>query len=230
MCWNQFGKALELLRKADSCIAEDDRMAPNVRKELTAFVMDSYAFYYFRRGKYQAALQCAHKALRTHTSLQQWDHVAKCHLHTAVILSKLRKHAEAIRCLGHVLQLVDEERLETGGASAQKICMVAVRVFLPQLCPSLPHCVTPSQVCYHNVAVEHLALHQPQEACVDSQNARRLARLSLSYSNRYLRHFETTHAAALEALSLSKPVKSVLKDAEVDQKQTVKRLAEDLFD
>ncbi|CAE7726232.1 unnamed protein product [Symbiodinium sp. KB8] len=172
--------------------------------------MDSYAFYYFRRGKYQAALQCAHKALRTHTSLQQWDHVAKCHLHTAVILSKLRKHAEAIRCLGHVLQLVDEERLETGGASAQKICMVAV--------------------CYHNVAVEHLALHQPQEACVDSQNARRLARLSLSYSNRYLRHFETTHAAALEALSLSKPVKSVLKDAEVDQKQTVKRLAEDLFD
>ena len=52
-------------------------------------------------------------------------------------------------------------------------------------------------VCYNNIAVEHLAMRKYEDACVASQNARRLARLSLSYSNRYLRHFETTHNVAL---------------------------------
>lgn len=36
--------------------------------------------------------------------------------------------------------MVDEERLELGGASAQKLCMIAV--------------------CYHNIAVELMVMHQ----------------------------------------------------------------------
>ena len=61
-------------------------------------------------------------------------------------------------------------------------------------------------VCYNNIAVEHLAMRKYEDACVASQNARRLARLSLSYSNRYLRHFETTHNVALASLHHSKEV------------------------
>lgn len=39
------------------------------------------------------------------------------------------------------------------------------------------------------------------EACVSAQNARRLARLCLSYSTRFLKNFEYTHQVALEELS-----------------------------
>ena len=39
---------------------------------------------------------------------------------------------------------------------------------------------------YHNIAVEQLLLSRVHEACVSSQNARRLAKLSLSYSNRWV--------------------------------------------
>ena len=66
-------------------------------------------------------------------------------------------------------------------ASAQKICLVAV--------------------CYHNVAVQQLQLRRFTEACVSSQNARRLARLSMSYSNKWITTFEATHVACLTALA-----------------------------
>ena len=46
---------------------------------------------------------------------------------------------------------------------------------------------------YHNLAVAQLALENFQQACVSSQNARRLARLSLSYSNRWMLRFDATH-------------------------------------
>lgn len=80
--------------------------------------------------------------------------------------------------------MVQKEKLENGGATAQKICLVAV--------------------CYHNIAAEQMVLEKAKEACASSQNARRLARLSLSYSNKWVRQFEATHAAALEALSHDK--------------------------
>jgi hypothetical protein len=107
--------------------------------------------------------------------------VAKCHLHSACVLSRLNRKDEAIRCNGQVLTLVESGRLEVGGTAPQKLCLVAV--------------------CYHNVAVEQLHLRLVSEACVSAQNARRLARLCLSYSTRFLKHFETTHQVALEELS-----------------------------
>ena len=46
-----------------------------------------------------------------------------------------------------------------------------------------------------------LHLRLVSEACVSAQNARRLARLCLSYSTRFLTKFEATHQVALEELS-----------------------------
>lgn len=43
------------------------------------------------------------------------------------------------------------------------------------------------------------------EACLSSQNARRLARLCLSYSNRWLHSFEGTHKLALAELARALP-------------------------
>jgi len=77
--------------------------------------------------------------------------------------------------------MVESGDLEVGGIAPQKLCLVAV--------------------CYHNIAVCQLSLRLVSEACVSAQNARRLARLCLSYSTRFLPNFEATHALALEELS-----------------------------
>ena len=98
---------------------------------------------------------------------------------------------------GQVLMMVEDGRLESGGASAQKICLVAVT--------------------YHNIAVEQLLLSRVHEACVSSQNARRLARLSLSYSNRWLKNFEATHRMALAALSTQREVRTKIQSKEQAQ-------------
>jgi hypothetical protein len=63
-------------------------------------------------------------------------------------------------------------------------------------------------VAYHNLAVAQLALENFQQACVSSQNARRLARLSLSYSNGWMLRFDATHKAALLSATSSKQMKS----------------------
>ena len=67
-------------------------LSPQHRNELRAFIQDSYAYYYYRRGKSAAALQYAQKSMRIHVRLRAWEHVAKCHLHIGAILSRLRRH------------------------------------------------------------------------------------------------------------------------------------------
>ena len=74
----------------------------------------------------EAALAFVQKAMRTHVHLKDWSHVAKCHLHTGCILSKLNRHDEAIRCLAQVLSMVESGELEVGGTQPQKLCLVAV--------------------------------------------------------------------------------------------------------
>ena len=162
-------------------LLENEEMIPSEsRKELIAFVSDAFCHYYFKRGKLSASLQYVQKAAKIHKVRDQWGHYAKCLLHWASILSKRGDHLEARKCLAQILKLVEEHKLEDGGASAQKICMVAV--------------------CYHNLAIELLHLREIQDACVSSQNARRLARLSLSYSNRWLKTFDSTHKCVLAAV------------------------------
>ena len=97
-----------------------------------------------------------------------------------------------------VLAMVDEGSLEVGSNNSQQLLLVSVA--------------------YHNIAVEQLILRHVSEACVSSQNARRLARLCLSYSNRYLPNFEATHVAALKELASSVRHKHNESEAEIFQK------------
>lgn len=83
---------------------------------------------------------------------------------------------------------------------------------------------------------------------MSSQNARRLARLCLSYSNRWLRSFEGTHKLALAELARALPSTAGVGGAATDagrrgggvvgrsgdgegseQKELLKRLTEELF-
>lgn len=76
---------------------------------------------------------------------------------------------------------------------------------------------------------------------MSSQNARRLARLCLSYSNRWLHSFEGTHKLALAELARSLPSaggspiggsggeKGGGEESKLEQRDIMKRLTEELF-
>jgi hypothetical protein len=53
-------------------------------------------------------------------------------------------------------------------------------------------------IVYHNLAVVQLKLEAPDFACRSSQNARKISRLCLSYSSRWISHFQRTHQATIE--------------------------------
>ncbi len=67
-------------------------------------MQDSYAYYYYRRGKSEAALDCAERAMRVHARMAEWAHVAKSQLHCACVLSRLGRRDEAVRCNAQVGQ------------------------------------------------------------------------------------------------------------------------------
>lgn len=75
------------------------------------------------------------------------------------------------------LAMIETGRLSTVEATPRQLCLVAIA--------------------YHNLAVIQLKLDLPDMACKNSHNARRIARLCLSYSNRYIDIFQLTHEVAI---------------------------------
>ena len=89
----RFAPALEILKTAERLCACPEILDRGEMAQLRAFVDDSHAFYYYTRAKAHAALMYATRAMRVHARRRDWPHVAKCHLHSAAILSKLRRRA-----------------------------------------------------------------------------------------------------------------------------------------
>lgn len=77
--------------------------------------------------------------------------------------------------------MVEDGKLDVGGPTSQKVALVAV--------------------CYHNMATVYLSQRNLGEAFMCSQNARRLSRLSLAYSNRWTEQFERTHKVVLSEIA-----------------------------
>eukprot|EP00968_Pinguiococcus_pyrenoidosus_P007565 scaffold503_cov375-Pinguiococcus_pyrenoidosus.AAC.23 len=185
----KFHRALSLMKRGDTLAQTAVQLAPSLCEvSLRAFVHDAYAFYFWRRRKNSAALEHAEKAMRLHARVREWLHSATSLLHVGAVLSRFARHDEAIRCLGQILEMVDCRKLDLGGLTSQKLCLVAVA--------------------YHNIALEQLSLRHTTEACVSSQNSRRLARLSLSCSNRFLAPIEKTHRIALRELEALRAAKA----------------------
>lgn len=181
--YKKFSAALQLMKQAEHLIDNSVLVGGGLRLELLAFLYDTYAHYYYRRRKPHAGLQYSAKALEIHARQSSWSHVAKSRLHTATLLSFQKKHAQALTHMGAVLALVEASRLEEAGgrASGQKLCLVAV--------------------CYNNLAVEQLHLRELEAAGVAAENAQRLARLCLSYSNRWLAQLDATRRCVALALA-----------------------------
>ncbi|TYZ57536.1 hypothetical protein PybrP1_005408 [[Pythium] brassicae (nom. inval.)] len=182
--YKKFPSALQLIQQAEQLVHNSVVLADDLtRLELLAFLYDTYAHYYYRKRKPHAGLQYVRKAHEIHAKQASWSHLAKCRLHLASLLSFQRQHQDAMAHLASILELIERNKLEEGGdgASAQKICLAAV--------------------CYNNLAVEQLHLRDFEAASVSSANAKRLARLCLSYSNRWLAQFEATSSCAALAIA-----------------------------
>ena len=78
-------------------------------------------------------------------------------------------------------------------------------------------------------AVVQLKLNVPDLACKNSQNARKIARLCLSYSNRWIDVFRYTHSLAVADIKWELRTKE-LADLSPMQIALIAELAEALFD
>lgn len=107
---------------------------------------------------------------------------AQALLHLSAAQCQLSRFKEAHATLYRLLAMLESGRFALVEAQPKALCLVAVA--------------------YHNLAVVQLKLDAPDLACKSSQNARRIARLSLAYSNRYLAHFQHTHSVALADMQL----------------------------
>ena len=56
-------------------------------------------------------------------------------------------------------------------------------------------------ITYHNIAAQQLMTGHVSDACISSQNARKLARLCLSVSSHYLPILESIHKTSLNQLA-----------------------------
>jgi hypothetical protein len=104
------------------------------------------------------------------------------------------------------LAMVEDGRFGLESASARQLCSVAVA--------------------YHNLACLQLKLQVSDLACKSSQNARKIARLCLSVSNRWLPTFQRTHEMCLEDVRFRLSQRSDISDY---QKQVIVELATDLY-
>lgn len=105
--------------------------------------------------------------------------------------------------------MVEYGRLATENTTPKQLCMVAIA--------------------HHNLAVVQLKLLMPDLACKSSQNARKIARLCLSYSNRWVSIFQYTHEIAIADLKYDLAGKFA-KDLTAEQIQLIKELSAALFD
>jgi hypothetical protein len=109
-----------------------------------------------------------------------------------------------------VIGMVEEGTLSFQEASPEQLCIASVA--------------------YHNLAVSQLKLRAPDLACRASVNARKIARLCLSFSNRWIDAYQYTHDACTEDMKYEFKMK--LKEGLIDERQleSIKDLIDAMFD
>lgn len=107
----------------------------------------------------------------------------------------------------HFLAMLEDGRLSWATASPKQLCLIAIA--------------------YHNLAVIQLKMQVPDLACKSSQNARKIAKLCLSYSNRWLDVFQWTHRVAMEDIKFILTTKT---DLDPSHLKVMKGLVDELYD
>lgn len=197
----------EMLEKSISLIGSELGFLPeHICEELTAVVKDTYAYYYIRRSKPSASYQYLISAINIYKRRNDALNVAKCRIHQSFIQCAQHKYSNSMASLRKILTMVENGALDMIESDYNQVLLLA-------------------SVAYHNIAVQQLMLGHISDACVSSQNARRLARLCLSVSSHYLPMLESTHKQSLNELS------SVLKNSHCEEQALLfQNLISELFD
>eukprot|EP01039_Chlorochromonas_danica_P002934 gene2934-3201_t len=179
-----------------------------LRKYYKGYVHDAMAYYFYRRKKLLAAKEYSERSIVIFEKVGDYEGVGGCLLHIAAVLCGLGQFKESHRMLYQFLAMVESGRLSTASASPKQLCMVSVA--------------------YHNLAVVQLKLDCSDLACKNSQNARKIARLCLSYSNRYIDTFQHTHQVAISDMKYDLSHRTVGEFTK-EQLLVIKELSEALF-
>jgi len=202
--------AMSIMQRAKAWAGRKDILPKDVIQELVGYVSDAMGFYYFRCRKAAAALSEVRRAEKLLEKSRAYDAVAIARLHMAAVLCQQGAFRESHKVIYSVIAMVEEGRLSFDEANPKQLCIVAVA--------------------YHNLAVVQLKLSMGDLACKNSMNARKIARLCLSYSNRWLHVFQYTHECALDDAKFNLEVQQ--KEGHMDKRQLkiMKELTEAMFE
>lgn len=206
----QFSLALKLFNKAESWCSKEDYF-PNKEKRvlMRAHVRDGMGFYFYRRKQPEAAIVYCTRAQNAYNSLDFADGVGITFLHIAAIFCQQGDFKESHKKIFEFLGMVEEGKMAQSEATPKQLCLVAIA--------------------YHNLAVVQLKLRLPDLACKSSQNARKLARLCLSYSNRWINLFQYTHEVAINDIKYELSNKGEYKTMTKEQQFMIDQLSEAMF-
>jgi tetratricopeptide (TPR) repeat protein len=195
-----FDKAMEWAR--------NDQLCSKIKcKRMLSFILEGFAYYYFVRGKTMAAMDYIKRAMATHTEFNDYENIGASLLHLAAIDNQMCDFRNAHKKLYQFLSFILDGRLGLKTATSSQLCLIAVA--------------------YHNLAVTQLKLQAPDLACKSSQNSRRIARLCLSHSNRWLSTLQRTHEIAFDDV---KAQLSKIKHINASQRRVIQELAQTLYD
>jgi len=107
----QYTSSLELLKKAE--LMTEEKNVPNFKRRvsLRAATFNNLCCYFRARGKLNAALQFAEKALKIEQRYKDAENPARTHLNYAVLLSMMNRHEESVEHIESAIAILhDDER------------------------------------------------------------------------------------------------------------------------
>lgn len=222
----KYAKAIEMLQVAQDLLPFCDGSEFNhILDELNGYIKVSLAFYYSRRDKPSAALKYIVEATSIQKRRNSLLDVVKCDIYRAFILQQLNRYNDAIKLLKSILRIVNDGTLDCWHKNNDNIVDAKKENDTEKKAGnSDPQVVLLVAVTYHNLSCLQLLKGQTGDACMNSQNCRKLSRLCMSVSNRYLARFEETHLIAMNKLFSIVCPRQTQKDAIVLQ-----RLFQQLF-
>ena len=172
----KYDLAMNMLQRLERWSTREDLLTHKQRLIARACTLDAFAYYFFRRRKLFASLRHTKLAAALHEKLRNNDGIAAGLLQVAVVECFQAKFKECHKTIYQFLAMIEDGRLAFQTATPRQLCLVAVG--------------------YHNLAVVQLKMQHSDLAAKSSQNARKIARLCLSTSTRFLATFQMTHDAA----------------------------------
>lgn len=165
--------------------------------ELVALINLSYAKYYMKRNKPNAAHQYINRALRTYSNSNEWVFIAECYLHKSYILWKLGRQTHAMRQLYNIIELVKVDKFDITTNKGRAVLVIAI----------------------HNMAAQQFCMDRFGDACMSIENTSRLVQLCMSYGDRDIsNNIETTHQLCIMKLTeIVFRIKDKLKDDWLDE-------------